>query len=131
MIVLAIMIILVFFMRALYFAPFGEMGIPPRFSGSTIAFAAFVIYLPSSFAYLFWGYLLDGYANTQGYRVLFLILSVIATIGIVACHRLQLTIRAGVSDLIEEKVAAVDEKLELRGVEKNFDDHVRTRESGR
>ena len=131
MIVLAIMIILVFFMRALYFAPFGEMGIPPRFSGSTIAFAAFVIYLPSSFAYLFWGYLLDSYANTQGYRVLFLILSVVATIGIVACHRLQLTIRAGVSDLIEEKVAAVDEKLELRGVEKNFDDHVRTRESGR
>jgi hypothetical protein len=28
--------ILFFFMRALYFAPFGEMGLPPRFSGSVI-----------------------------------------------------------------------------------------------
>ena len=131
MIVLAIMIILVFFMRALYFAPFGEMGIPPRFSGSTIALAAFVIYLPSSFAYFFWGYLLDSYDNTQGYRVLFIVLSGVAALGIVACHRLQLTIRAGVSALIEEKVSIIDEKLELQGVEKNFDDYVRSRESGR
>ena len=131
MIVLAIMIILVFFMRALYFAPFGEMGIPPRFSGSTIAFAAFIIYLPSSFAYFFWGYLLDSYADTQGYRVLFIILSGIAALGIFACHRLELTIRAGVSASIDEKVAAIDEKLQLQGAEKNFEDCFRAEESGR
>ena len=131
MIVLAIMIILVFFMRALYFAPFGEMGIPPRFSGSTIAFAAFIIYLPSSFAYFLWGYLLDSYADTQGYRVLFIILSGVAALGIVTSHRLQLTIRAGVSDFIEAKVVAIDEKLELQGVEKNFVDYLRSREPDR
>ena len=31
------LIFVIFFMRALYFAPYGEMGLPPRFSGAVIA----------------------------------------------------------------------------------------------
>ena len=68
--------VLFFFMRALYFAPFGEMGLPPRFSGSVIAVAAFMIYLPSSFAYLLWGFILDSYPGTLGYALMFGILGV-------------------------------------------------------
>ncbi len=59
MITMTMLALLFFFMRALYFAPFGEMGLPQRFSGSVISIAAFIIYLPSSFAYLLWGWLLD------------------------------------------------------------------------
>ena len=49
------LVFIIFFMRALYFAPYGEMGLPPRFSWSVIAVAAFVVYAPSSFWYLLWG----------------------------------------------------------------------------
>ena len=65
-------------MRALYFAPFGEMGLPQRFSGSAIAVAAFMIYLPSSFAYLLWGYILDSFPGAVGYAVMFGTLGTVA-----------------------------------------------------
>ena len=41
-------------------SPYGEMGLPQRFSGSVIAMASFIVYLPSSFAYLLWALILDG-----------------------------------------------------------------------
>ena len=57
-----------FFMRSLYFAPFGEMGLPPRFSGSVIAVASFVICLPATFAYGVLGALLDARPGRGGLR---------------------------------------------------------------
>ena len=71
----------VFFMRPLYFAPFGEMGLPPRFSGSVIAIAAFIIYLPTSFAYLLWGVLLDSNEGATGYRYMFALMAMVAVVG--------------------------------------------------
>ncbi|HCY04357.1 MAG TPA: hypothetical protein DHU16_02810, partial [Gammaproteobacteria bacterium] len=71
MALMSILSVLFFFMRALYFAPFGQMGLPPRFSGSVIAMAAFIIYLPSSFAYLLWGFILDNFPGPLGYALMF------------------------------------------------------------
>ena len=111
---------LFFFMRALYFAPFGEMGVPPRFSGSVIAVAAFVIYLPSAFAYLLWGLILDNYSGITGYKYLFGTLAVIATIGALIAHRLKQKLDSGSAEKIANSIALIDEDLSLEGQEKTL-----------
>ncbi len=118
---LSLIIVTIFFMRALYFAPFGEMGIPPRFSGSVIAFAAFLIYLPSSFAYLAWGYLLDSIHGDAGYRYLFFILALTASGGAFFAHKLAASTRHGVKTKIRARVDLLDERLSLTGEEQSFD----------
>ena len=89
MIMMSMLALLFFFMRALYFAPFGEMGLPQRFSGSVIAIAAFMIYLPSSFAYLLWGFLLDSNPGLKGYQYMFFVLGFVALVGMSVAHVLQ------------------------------------------
>lgn len=114
------LILIIFFMRALYFAPFGEMGLPPRFSGSVIATAAFVVYLPSSFAYLLWGYLLDSYPGVSGYRYMFTILGCSAFLGALVAVQLRRRIGADSNEKIASKVIELDKKLGLSGAEKSF-----------
>jgi len=114
------LILIVFFMRALYFAPYGEMGLPPRFSGSVIAIAAFVVYLPSSFAYLLWGYLLDSFPGEAGYRYLFGILACAALLGALVAMQLRRRISTDANQRIAAKVSELDRKLGLSGEEKTF-----------
>lgn len=114
------LILIVFFMRALYFAPYGEMGLPPRFSGSVIAIAAFVVYLPSSFAYLLWGYLLDSFPGETGYRYLFGILACAALLGALVAMQLRRRISTDANQRIAAKVSELDRKLGLSGGEKTF-----------
>ena len=111
---------LFFFMRALYFAPFGEMGVPPRFSGSVIAVAAFIIYLPSAFAYLLWGLILDNYSGITGYKYLFATLAIVAAIGALVAHRLKRNLDSGSAEKIANAIALVDENLALEGEEKTL-----------
>ena len=120
MLIMMMLAVLFFFMRALYFAPFGEIGIPPRFSGSVIAVAAFVIYLPSSFAYLLWGWLLDRYPGVPGYTYLFGVLVLVALAGAVIAHRLQKRVQDGAVATIAEKVERLDARLGLSGEEKSL-----------
>lgn len=115
---------LFFFMRALYFAPFGEMGLPQRFSGSVISIAAFIIYLPASFAYLLWGVLLDNNEGVTGYQYLFGTLALVATVGMAVAHLLHRRINMGASDRIAEKVRGIDQALGLHGEEKTLSDLV-------
>ena len=116
--------VLFFFMRALYFAPFGEMGLPPRFSGSVIAVAAFMIYLPSSFAYLLWGFILDSYPGTLGYGLMFGILSAMALFSAAVAHRLHRRIVSGTAQRISARISALDTELGLSGEEKTLSELV-------
>ena len=116
--------VLFFFMRALYFAPFGEMGLPPRFSGSVIAVAAFMIYLPSSFAYLLWGFILDSYPGTLGYGLMFGILSAMALFSTAVAHRLHRRIVSGTAQRISQRISALDTELGLNGEEKTLSELV-------
>ena len=116
--------VLFFFMRALYFAPFGEMGLPPRFSGSVIAVAAFMIYLPSSFAYLLWGFILDSYPGTLGYGLMFGILSAMALFSTAVAHRLHRRIVSGTAQRIGQRISALDTELGLNGEEKTLSELV-------
>ncbi len=108
---------LFFFMRALYFAPFGEMGLPPRFSGSVIAVAAFVIYLPSTFAYLLWGLILDNSKGIAGYHYLFMILALVACFGVMVAHKLKGRLEGGAANNIAQKIKRLDKDLKLEGSE--------------
>jgi sugar phosphate permease len=110
----------VFFMRALYFAPYGEMGLPPRFSGSVISVAAFVVYAPSSFAYLLWGFILDSYPGAEGYRYLFATLAVVGAIGAAMAVILRRRMSGSLRDRIALQVSELDDKLGLEGEEKTF-----------
>ena len=115
---------LFFFMRALYFAPFGEMGLPPRFSGSVIAVAAFMIYLPSSFAYLLWGFILDSYPGTLGYGLMFGILGAMALLSAAVAHRLHRRIVSGTAQRISQRISALDTELGLSGDERTLSELV-------
>jgi sugar phosphate permease len=117
---MTLLALLFFFMRALYFAPFGEMGLPQRFSGSVIAIAAFIIYLPSSFAYLLWGWLLDNNEGVTGYQTMFGVVSIVAILGVAVAHVLKRRISKGVAQQIAEKVSQMDQKLGLQGEEKTL-----------
>ena len=116
--------VLFFFMRALFFAPFGEMGLPPRFSGSVIAVAAFMIYLPSSFAYLLWGFILDSYPGTLGYGLMFGILGAMALLSAAVAHRLHRRIVSGTAQRISQRISALDTELGLSGEEKTLSELV-------
>ena len=117
---MAVLALLFFFMRALYFAPFGEMGLPQRFSGSVIAIAAFLIYLPSSFAYLLWGYLLDTNPGLAGYQFMFAVLGLVALVGVVVAQVLKRRIQSGVEARIKLRIQALDAELGLSGEEKTL-----------
>jgi MFS family permease len=127
MITMMLLACLFFFMRALYFAPFGEMGLPQRFSGSVIAIAAFIIYLPASFAYLLWGILLDNNEGVTGYSYLFAVVALVALTGVALAHLLQRRIRRGASLKIAEKVRHMDQALGLQGKEKTLSDLIDAR----
>ena len=110
-----------YFMRSLYFAPFGEMGLPPRFSGSVIAFASFFIYLPTTFAYALWGWLIDSYPDGDGYRMVFGLLTCFAIGGVVVASLLIRRLRSGTSRKIARAVAErVDQQLGLEGEERTM-----------
>ncbi|RPG33641.1 MAG: MFS transporter [Gammaproteobacteria bacterium TMED92] len=124
MLLMMLLSVLFFFMRALYFAPFGEMGLPPRFSGSVIAVAAFLIYLPSSFAYLLWGFILDSLPGATGYALMFAILGVFALVGGWVAQRLHTRINNGAAARISNSIQAMDAQLGLGGEEKTLSDLV-------
>ena len=112
--------VLLFFMRALYFAPFGEMGLPQRFSGSVLSVAAFLVYLPASFAYLLWGWLLDTYPGEEGYIYMFSSLAAVTGIGIFIAHHLKKRIASGSASRIAARIEILDQKLDLHGKEKTL-----------
>lgn len=122
MILMMLMSFIFFYMRSLFFAPFGEMGIPQRFSGSAIAFAAFIIYLPATFAYGLWGTLLDAYQGAEGYNFLFVILLSIVCVGTLLATVLKRRIDNGASQRISEEMQRLDQRLGLEGEEKNLSD---------
>ena len=95
---------MIFFMRALYFAPYGEMGLLQRFSGSVIAVASFVVYAPSSFGYLFFGVISDTFPGQEGYRYLFATLATLGVLGAVAASILRRRMGDGLKSALLRKL---------------------------
>ena len=112
----------IFFMRALYFAPYGEMGLPQRFSGSVIAMASFIVYLPSSFAYLLWALILDGYPGAEGYLRMFFAISVLSIVGLFLASKLRRRLSSGTAQRVAQLAIQLDATLGLQGEERKLSD---------
>lgn len=72
----------VFSMRAIFFAPMDEIGVPRAITGSAMSLGAFIGYLPGAFLYTVYGSILDSNPGTKGYRIVFLIMAGFAVVGI-------------------------------------------------
>ena len=107
---------MIFFMRALYFAPYGEMGLPPLFRlcdcGRLIRCLRTLLFRLSLFRRHS-----DTFPGQEGYRYLFATLATLGT-GCYAASILRRRMGDGLKERIAEKVALLDEKLGLQGEEK-------------
>ena len=80
--------------------------------------------LPSSFAYLLWGFILDSYPGTLGYGLMFGILSAMALFSAAVAHRLHRRIVSGTAQRINQRISALDTELGLNGEEKTLSELV-------
>lgn len=72
----------VYTMRAIFFAPMDEIGVPREITGSAMSMASFIGYLPGAFMYVVYGTILDSYAGIGGYQIVFTIMAAFAILGI-------------------------------------------------
>ena len=98
------------------------MGLPQRFSGSVIAIASFIVYLPSSFAYLLWALILDGNPGAEGYLKMFFAISVLSIVGLFLARMLRRRMSSGTAQRVAQQVIQLDATLELQGEEKKLSD---------
>lgn len=71
----------VFSMRAIFFAPMDEVDVPREITGSAMSLGAFVGYLPGAFMYSIYGNILDRNPGITGYRMIFIIMALLAAAG--------------------------------------------------
>lgn len=72
---------LVFCMRAVFFAPMDEVGVPRQYTGSAMSLGAFIGYLPGAFLYILYGNILDHNPGLLGYKIVFSTTVVFAIFG--------------------------------------------------
>lgn len=73
----------VFSMRAIFFAPMDEIHVPREITGSAMSIGAFIGYLPGAFMYSVYGSILDNNPGLTGYRIVFIIMAVLAGCGFI------------------------------------------------
>ncbi|MGN0141881.1 MAG: MFS transporter [Roseburia sp.] len=73
---------IIFSMRSVFFAPMDEIKVPVDITGAAMSLGSLVIYLPSTFAYVMYGKLLDTYPGMTGYKVVFGCMIVWAVVGV-------------------------------------------------
>ncbi|KFF30938.1 MFS transporter [Bifidobacterium bombi] len=71
--------------RAVYYAPIGEYGVPSDISATAMSIASFIGYCPAFFGYMMFGAIIDGFRTQTAYRIIFLLLAAMSVAGIVIC----------------------------------------------
>lgn len=71
----------VFSMRAIFFAPMDEVGVPREITGSAMSIGSFIGYLPGAFMYAVYGNILDRTEGLAGYHAVFFIMAAFAVAG--------------------------------------------------
>lgn len=82
MILLLTISILCYFIRGIYYAPIGELGVPAEMSAAAMSIAAFIGYSPSLWAYPLYGYIIDTFGGEKAYTLIFMVLFVLAIVGV-------------------------------------------------
>lgn len=73
----------VFCMRAIFFAPMDEIRVPRKLTGAAMSFGSFIGYLPGAFIAIIYGKILDTNPGVAGYKMIFIMMAVIAAAGII------------------------------------------------
>ena len=74
--------IIIFSMRAIYFAPINEIKVPKEITGTAMSVACMIGYFPRSFIYTLYGYILDNNNGIKGYNIIFSIMACFSILGI-------------------------------------------------
>lgn len=90
---------LVYLVRAVYYAPIGEMGVSKKISGSAMSVSIFLVQSPMLWGYTVYGGMLDKYPPEVAYQKIFTIMITFAAMSLVAAfvlHRIMKKRRAEV-----------------------------------
>ena len=74
---------IIFTMRAVFFAPMAEVGVPREITGAAMSIGSFVGYAPAMFCFHVYGSMLDKTPGLQGYRHVFMLMAAFAVMGFV------------------------------------------------
>ena len=83
----------IFCQRAVFFAPMDEIMVSRENSGSAMALGSFIGYLPGAFMGVVYGAQLDAHPGAEGYKIVFIIMAVLAVVGFGVSSLLIRTIR--------------------------------------
>lgn len=92
----------VFCMRAVFFAPMDEVGVPRLYTGSAMSLGAFIGYLPGAFLYILYGSILDSHPGLGGYKIVFSMTVIFAVFGCLISTWLVKIIKANQANPSEE-----------------------------
>ncbi|MDN3702014.1 MFS transporter [Vibrio artabrorum] len=73
----------VFMTRGVYFAIVDEIKVPIRYSGAAMGFISLIGFMPESFVYILFGWLIDNYPGIKGYHYIFSYMIAISFLGFV------------------------------------------------
>ena len=74
---------IIFTMRAVFFAPMEEIGVPKEITGAAMSIGSFIGYAPAMFCYCIYGSILDKTPGIEGYKHVFMLMTVFAVMGLV------------------------------------------------
>lgn len=73
----------VFCMRAIFFAPMDEIMVPKQLTGAAMSLGSFIGYLPGAFITIIYGGILDSTPGIAGYKKIFILMAIMAAVGII------------------------------------------------
>lgn len=74
---------IIFTMRAVFFAPMEEVGVPREIAGAGMSIGSFIGYAPGMFCYSIYGRILDSTPGLDGYRKVWMVMAAFAVMGFV------------------------------------------------
>lgn len=74
--------VIIFSMRAVFFAPIDEIKVPKNISGAAMSIACILGYSPQMFAFTLYGSMLDRYPGILGFRIVFAFMVGFSLLGI-------------------------------------------------
>ncbi|WP_330676771.1 MFS transporter [Romboutsia lituseburensis] len=93
-----------FSMRAVFFAPMGEINISDDITGAAMSIGSFIGYAPGMFCYSLYGSVLDKNPGLSGYRVVFMMMIGFAVLGFIVSTLLVNTIKKNKAEQLNTEV---------------------------
>lgn len=93
-----------FSMRAVFFAPMGEINISDDISGAAMSIGSFIGYAPGMFCFSLYGSVLDNNPGLSGYKMVFMMMIGFAVVGFIVSTLLVNAIKKGKIEQLNSEV---------------------------